>query len=127
MKPKEEVVPQIVSNANPKFFEETSAVHAEMEKNGQCLMVRDLVKTFKAHGLTTRAVQGLSLTMYEGEIFCLLGHNGAGKTTAISCLTGIIDQTSGTATAFGMTLDEFRVKHRNQVGFCPQHSVLWLE
>jgi ABC-type multidrug transport system ATPase subunit len=127
MKPKDEVVEQIVSNANPKFFEETSAVHAEMEKNGKSLMVRDLVKTFKAHGLTTYAVQGLSLTLYEGEIFCLLGHNGAGKTTAINCLTGILQKTAGTASAFGMPLDEFRDKHRKDVGFCPQHSVLWME
>merc|ERR1719487_1111823 len=127
MSQKDEVTERIVSNANPKFFQETGAVHAEMEKNGQCLMVRDLVKTFKAHGLTTYAVQGLSLTLYEGEIFCLLGHNGAGKTTAINCLTGILQQTSGSATAFGMPLERFRTEFRKDVGFCPQHSVLWME
>jgi ABC-type multidrug transport system ATPase subunit len=112
---------------NPKFFETTDMAHLELERQSKCVIVEDLVKTFHAHGLTTKAVQGLSLTLYEGEIFCLLGHNGAGKTTAISCLTGIITQTSGTASAFGMPLDEFRVKHRKEVGFCPQHSVLWME
>jgi ABC-type multidrug transport system ATPase subunit len=127
MKKNEEVEERILSSGNPKFFEETSTAHAEMEKNGQCMMVKDLVKTFQAHGLTTYAVQGLSLTLYEGEIFCLLGHNGAGKTTAINCLTGICKKTSGTASAFGMSLDEFRATHRKDVGFCPQHSVLWME
>merc|ERR1719487_186730 len=127
LKPKEEVEELVVSNANPKFFEETSTAHAEMQTNGQCMIVRDLVKTFKSHGLTTYAVQGLSLTLYEGEIFCLLGHNGAGKTTAINCLTGILQKTAGTATVFGMPLDRFRTEHRKDVGFCPQHSVLWME
>merc|ERR1719379_2207139 len=112
MKSKDVAAERIVSNSNPKFFEETSTIHAEMESKGQCMMVRDLVKTFQAHGLTTYAVQGLSLTLYEGEIFCLLGHNGAGKTTAINCLTGILEKTAGTASAFGMSLDEFRAKHR---------------
>jgi ABC-type multidrug transport system ATPase subunit len=115
------------STGNPKFFEEIDTQHQEMERNNQCVMVRDFVKTFQAHGLTTYAVQGLSLTLYEGEIFCLLGHNGAGKTTAINCLTGILTPSSGTASAFGMPLKEFRTKYRKDVGFCPQHSVLWTE
>jgi ABC-type multidrug transport system ATPase subunit len=116
-----------VSPADPRFFEETDNQHREMESNNQCVVVRDLVKTFHAHGLTTYAVQGLSMTLYEGEIFCLLGHNGAGKTTAIGCLTGILKANGGSATAFGMSLEDFRMKHRRQVGFCPQHSVLWME
>jgi ATP-binding cassette, subfamily A (ABC1), member 3 len=40
-------------------------------------------------------VDGISLTLYEKQIFCLLGHNGAGKTTTISCLTGMIPKSSG--------------------------------
>ena len=40
-------------------------------------------------GLQTRnAVDGLTLNIYEKEIFVLLGHNGAGKTTTMSMLTG---------------------------------------
>ena len=35
------------------------------------------------------AVDNLHLTMYEGEIFALLGHNGAGKTTTLEMLTGM--------------------------------------
>jgi len=36
------------------------------------------------------AVNNLDLTMYNGQIFALLGHNGAGKTTTLSMLTGLI-------------------------------------
>ena len=39
--------------------------------------------------------------MYTGQIFCLLGHNGAGKTTSISMLTGLLEMTSGQASAYG--------------------------
>jgi len=41
------------------------------------------------------AVEGLSLKLYEGQITALLGHNGAGKTSTISMLTGLFPPTSG--------------------------------
>ena len=37
-----------------------------------------------------RAVDSLNFNVFKNEVFTLLGHNGAGKTTAISMLTGII-------------------------------------
>jgi ATP-binding cassette subfamily A (ABC1) protein 3 len=49
--------------------------------------VRNLVKTFGEKV----AVNDASMTMYNGQIFALLGHNGAGKTTTISMLTGLIE------------------------------------
>lgn len=39
-----------------------------------------------------KAVNNVSLSLYEKNIFCLLGHNGAGKTTMISLLTGLISK-----------------------------------
>lgn len=51
------------------------------------------------------AVDNISLSLYESQIFCLLGHNGAGKTTAISVLTGMISKTSGIVSLYGMNLD----------------------
>ena len=47
------------------------------------------------------AVDGLDLTVGEGEIFGLLGLNGAGKTTTVKILTGILRPTSGEAKVFG--------------------------
>ena len=38
--------------------------------------------------------------MYSGQIFALLGHNGAGKSTTISMLTGLLQATTGDATVF---------------------------
>ena len=51
-----------------------------------------------------QAVSGLNLKLYKGQIFCLLGHNGAGKTTTISMLTGLFQQSEGSAELFGIDL-----------------------
>ncbi len=41
------------------------------------------------------ALSDLSLNVYEGQVTCLLGHNGAGKTTAMSVLTGLYEPSGG--------------------------------
>ena len=42
--------------------------------------------------------------MYENEVLTLLGHNGAGKTTAINMLTGIVEPSGGDAKILGHSL-----------------------
>jgi len=51
-----------------------------------------------------RAVDDLSLSIKEGEIIALLGHNGAGKTTAIYMLTGMLMPTHGDAIIHGLSI-----------------------
>ena len=46
---------------------------------------------------TFKAVDGLTLSVDKGEIMSLLGHNGAGKSTTISILTGLIEKSEGKA------------------------------
>lgn len=55
-------------------------------------MISDLQKEY-ANGF--KAVKGINLKMYNGQIFALLGHNGAGKSTTISMLTGLLGKTDG--------------------------------
>jgi len=66
----------------------------QQEIQNQTLDIRNLSKIYP-NG--KHAITDLSLTMYQGQIFALLGHNGAGKTTTISILTGLIEATSGQA------------------------------
>jgi len=61
------------------------------------IAVEDLRKHYK----DVRAVDGITLTVAEGEVFGLLGHNGAGKTTTIRVLTGRALPTSGRASVAG--------------------------
>jgi ATP-binding cassette subfamily A (ABC1) protein 3 len=95
------------------------------ENKTVCL--RDLRKTFSTPDGTKVAVNNLTLTMFEGQITCLLGHNGAGKTTTISILTGLLEPTSGEALIRG-----YSIKNTNELGLirlslgvCPQHNVLF--
>ena len=55
----------------------------------------------------------------------LLGHNGAGKTSTISLLTGLYEPTKGTAEVFGINMFEDFNEIRQIMGVCPQHDVLF--
>merc|ERR1719353_2092300 len=99
-----------------------------MVANNQCVIVDSLEKSFRdAVGTKIKAVDGLSLKMYQDECFCLLGHNGAGKTTTMMMITGCMPQSAGSIKVQGYTIpDQIRVV-RSSMGFCPQHNVLWDE
>lgn len=87
----------------------------------------------KIHNLTKKftsdkaAVDNLSLNLYENQITTFLGQNGAGKTTAISMLTGMIKPTSGTAIINGYDIRSNMDSARSSIGFCPQHNILFDE
>jgi ATP-binding cassette subfamily A (ABC1) protein 3 len=51
----------------------------------------------KEYDTGLRAVNGINLKIYSDQIFVLLGHNGAGKTSTISLLTGLYQPTAGEA------------------------------
>ncbi|GAB5368054.1 hypothetical protein AAMO2058_001284900 [Amorphochlora amoebiformis] len=89
------------------------------------ISVLDLKKRFPNQTEEEAAVKGLNVDMYEGQIFALLGHNGAGKTTSINILTGMILPTSGDALVFGQSVLRDMVHIRTQLGMCPQHNILW--
>lgn len=66
----------------------------QQEREDQALLIKNLSKVYP-NG--KKAVDDLSLNIYQNQIFVLLGHNGAGKTTTISVLTGLLSPSSGTA------------------------------
>ena len=69
------------ASANDEDFEAVNA-HVFQDASGSCVTVDKLRKTFDTPDGEKVAVDCLTLTMYEGQIFVLLGHNGAGKTTS---------------------------------------------
>ncbi len=71
------------------------------------------------------AVNGLSFSIYPGEILGLLGPNGAGKTTLINMLSGIIPPTSGTANIGGYDLLRDSPQVKQLIGIIPQDLALY--
>ena len=70
------------------------------------------------------AVDGLDLKVRSGEIFSLLGVNGAGKTTAIRMLSCLTEPTSGTATVGGADLLRESERIKRMIGISPQETAV---
>lgn len=84
----------------------------------------------RAEGLTKRfgdvtAVDQLSLEVAEGEIFGLVGPDGAGKTTAMRLLTGIMDATSGDGWVFGRSVVRESEAIKDVIGYMSQQFGLY--
>ncbi|XP_030067809.1 phospholipid-transporting ATPase ABCA3 [Microcaecilia unicolor] len=87
--------------------------------------IKHLSKVFKMGKKSKEAVRDLTLNMYEGQITVLLGHNGAGKSTTLSMLTGLYPPTSGEAYINGYEIAREMALIRKSLGLCPQHDVLF--
>lgn len=72
----------------------------------------------------TRAVEGISFNVGEGEFFGFLGPNGAGKSTTIRVLTTLLRKTSGKVTVAGFDLDMSPGEIRKVVGVLSQETSL---
>ena len=94
---------------------------------GRSLSIRNLRKVFETTSGNRVAVDRLNMEMYEGQITVLLGHNGAGKSTTISMLTGLLPPTSGDARVRGLSMTRDMSGIRQHMGLCPQHDTLWPE
>ena len=72
----------------------------------------------------TRAVDGISFSVREGEFFGFLGPNGAGKSTTIQVLTTLLKKTSGSATVAGYDIDKDAREIRKVIGVQRQETIL---
>ena len=103
------------------FIEDESAY----SKRKIGIAIKSLFKQFKQLGKVKQAVSNLSLNIYEGQITVLLGHNGAGKSTTISMITGICEPNAGSILINGIDIVQETQKARSVLGYCPQHNLLF--
>jgi len=80
-----------------------------------------LVKKFGA----TRALDGLDLSVHEGEVHGFLGPNGAGKSTTIRVLLGMLRSSGGSASVFGRDPWRDAVSIHRDVAYVPGDVSLW--
>jgi ABC-2 type transport system ATP-binding protein len=92
------------------------AASRQVERGNQAVVVQtdQLVKTYGR----IEALKGVTLTVRRGDIFGLLGQNGAGKTTMIKILLGITKRTAGHAELLGQPAGAVAVRRR--VGYLPE-------
>ena len=86
----------------------------------QAIKTMALVKQYK----TLTAVNDLSLEIQQGELFSLLGVNGAGKTTAIKMLSCLTKPTSGDAFVSGFSISKEPDKVKQRIGVSPQETAV---
>lgn len=72
-----------------------------------------------------RAVRELSLTVRPGEIYGLLGANGAGKSSTIRAAVGVLRPTSGSVKVFGRDVGAEPVAVKERIGYVPETSLLY--
>ena len=88
--------------------------------------IKKLKKEFvRNDGSINKAVDGLTVDFYENQITSFLGHNGAGKSTTISLLTGLFNPDSGDAFIRGFSVANEMTQIRPLMGVCPQTNILW--
>lgn len=80
----------------------------------------NLCRDFK----TVRAVDNLNLSVKRGELFALLGTNGAGKSTTINMLTCLLRPTSGAARVMGYDVVKQTNDVKRIIGVCPQKTAV---
>lgn len=82
--------------------------------------IRELTKKYR----DVTAVDKLDLTIRKGELFSLLGVNGAGKTTVLKMLSGISVPTGGDAEILGFSLRREQRRVKGLVGVSPQETAV---
>jgi len=80
----------------------------------------------KTYGDTT-ALDNVSFQIKDGQIFGLIGHNGAGKSTAIKILVSIINQTEGMVTVDGKNLADYRNEIKPSIGYVADTPDIFLQ
>ena len=74
---------------------------------------------------TVTAVNDVTITVREGEIFGFLGPNGAGKTTTMRLLTGVLTPDAGTARINGIDIHRHPLDAKMQMGVIPESSTVY--
>ena len=90
--------------------------------NGHVVVLEDVVKTYRQGSVEVPALQGIDLTVRQGEFLALCGPSGSGKTTALNLIGALDKPTSGEVTVEGHALSAMSRSalsrlRRDRIGF----------
>ncbi|MFV0556331.1 MAG: ABC transporter ATP-binding protein [Lactovum sp.] len=86
--------------------------------------ISNLRKSFKVKKIKKEVLKGVNLTVKKGEVLCLLGSNGAGKTTMINIMSTLLKQDSGKIIINGFDLNKSAEKVRQSISLTGQFSAV---
>lgn len=86
------------------------------------LQIKNLTKIYKGG---KEAVSDLTLSVEAGDICAFIGHNGAGKTTAIKCIVGIHDFDRGEILIDGLSIREQPLECKKRIAYIPDNPDLY--
>ncbi|KAF7992262.1 hypothetical protein HCN44_001587 [Aphidius gifuensis] len=92
------------------------------------IRIRGLKKSYTTDWIkktTVHALKGVSIDFYKSQITALLGHNGAGKTTMMSILSGLVSSTEGVVFIDGKNIQADPETIRKNIGLCPQVNIVF--
>ena len=114
----EDVLPEAKFEKN---FQELSEINKQKLSNNKCLKLVKVSKNFDE----LKAVNNFTGELFSDEIFCLLGHNGAGKSTTINMISGVFPPDSGDIFLDGHSLVTEKQYLYSNLGLCQQEDIFF--
>ena len=93
-----------------------------IRKRYSMIEIKNVSKTYNG---TKKALDNVSLKITSGEIFAFIGHNGAGKTTMIKSIVGILDFEEGNITINGKSIKEDPIGCKLDMAYVPDNPDLY--
>ena len=94
----------LIAEYNDSFTENERESYSHSDN--KALELKDVYFRYERNG--SDILKGLSLDVYEGEIFCIVGANGCGKSTAAKCISALLKPYSGQIRVFGKRLKDYK-------------------
>lgn len=98
-----------------------------MSDSGPIVIAENLTRKFKTPGGEMTAVDRLNFEIAPGEIFALVGPDGAGKTTTLRMLCGLMDPTEGRVEVTGLNVKDHPDEVKDHIGYMAQRFGLYTD
>lgn len=89
------------------------------------IKVKELKKNFRKGGDQLQVLKGINLDIYAGEVIGYLGGNGAGKSTTVKILCGILGDFTGEVSILGLDVRKEPLKIKRQIGYIPENALMY--